>query len=204
MKKPASSEPATVSLTVASGAHGALCESDQVAGERLEAHPEDDDDQGAFSICMGFAAAPCPGCGLVTAAGPCPDCGAEVPPPEELSEATQVRRDALLPSRKAAEELSAGFDAVARGTIPITATAMVSGFVEAALFSKALEVTGLGRELGQFDLDDPEAIRGPVRELVEARLDAVKRSLEACGVSGQRLDHPPFSPAAGGRRGERN
>jgi hypothetical protein len=150
-----------------------------VAGEPLDAHP-DADDQDAFLLCMGFAAASCPGCGLVTAAGPCPDCGADVPAPEELSEATRVRREALLPIRQAAEELSADFDAMPQGTIPITATAMVSGFVEAALFSKALEVTGLGRELGQFDLDDPEAIRGPVRELVEGRLDAVKGALGAC------------------------
>jgi hypothetical protein len=118
-----------------------------VAGEEQYEARQDDDGEDAFSLRMGFAAEVCPGCGLVSSAGPCPNCGVEVPAPEELNEATEVRRDALLPIREGAEELLAGFDALPRGTIPITATAMLSGFVEAALFTKALEVTGLGREL---------------------------------------------------------
>jgi hypothetical protein len=152
----------------------------EVADDQQHEADGNDDGENSFSLGMGFAAAACPGCGLVTGAGPCPDCGTEVPAPEELNEATQARRDVLLPIREAAEELLAGFDALPRGTIPITATAMLSGFVEAELFFRALEVSGLGRELEQFDLDDPEAIRGPVRELFEARLQTVTRTLEAC------------------------
>jgi hypothetical protein len=141
---------------------------------------ERDDDGDTFSLCMGFAGVPCASCGVVASAGPCPECGADVPAPVELGEATKVRREALLPIRDTAEETLAGFDGLSRGSIPITATAMLSGFVEAELFSGALEVSQLGRALEQFDLDDPAAVRGPVRELVEARLDAVARTLATC------------------------
>lgn len=57
---------------------------------------------------------------------------------------------------------------------------MVGGLVEADLFANAAEVSSLGHELAQHDLDDPAALRGPVRELIEGRLEAVRRAFEGC------------------------
>ena len=148
-------------------------------------NPEDTQEPGEpgvdeFSLRISFAALACPDCGQFAASGPCPDCGAEVPATEELGEGTRVRRDVLLPIRGAAEGVFTEFEELRRGGIPITAAAMLSGFVEAALFSSALEVTHLGHELGQFDLDDPGAIGGPVLDLLRGRLGAVERALGAC------------------------
>jgi hypothetical protein len=140
----------------------------------------DDDGDDTISLRLGFAGTTCPGCGLVVGGGTCPTCGKEVSAPDELSEATLVRRETFLSLRDTAEELLAGFDDLPRGTIPITATAMLSGFVEAKLFAEALEVVDLGHKLGEFDLDDPAAIRGPVLEVVQTRVEAVRRVLEAC------------------------
>jgi hypothetical protein len=144
-----------------------------------------------FSLALTFAAAPCPKCQTIAAAGPCPKCGTSVPPPNAPDHGVELRREHLLPLRDAAEDLLQAFDELGRGTIPITSTAFLSGFVEAELFSRVLEVTALGHELSELRLVDPETIRVAVRELFEARLHAVRLALEACRDLASFAPQPP-------------
>jgi hypothetical protein len=146
----------------------------------VHAVTEEIDDGDEFEFGMGFAAAACPACDMVAEPGECPNCGGDVPAPDELNEATTARRETLLLLRAQAELVLEGLHDLPEPRIPIASTVLLSGFLEAELFDRVLSIVSLGRELAQFDLDDEDTIRGPLRDAAEQRVTVAKNIGSAC------------------------
>ncbi len=147
---------------------------------RLLGVAEAADEGDHFEFGLGFAAGECSACGTVAEPGTCPKCSGDVPAPHGLNEATTARRETLVSLRAEAEAALEALDDLPEPQIPIAPTVLLSGFREADLFTRVLDVIGLGRELARLDLDDPEVIRGPLLTAVRQRLEVVEAIVSVC------------------------
>lgn len=141
---------------------------------------EDDDEEDTIAFMMAFAAAPCPGCGVVAEPGSCPECGAEIPATDDTNAETAARRAAIGPLLDEAEELVCAFDRIPRGVIPVSIGQFATAITDGDLYGLTSALAGFGTELGEIDLNDSATVGGQLRTTVTERLTVTKRVLDVC------------------------